>query len=59
MQTIRNALNYLILRHDESTGKMILDEFNRPCERDELYVDGPQTVIPILLMLNATNVMNI
>lgn len=35
-----DALNYLIFQHDESTGKMILDEFNRPLRRDELYVDG-------------------
>ena len=35
-----DALNYLIFQHDESTGKMILDEFDRPLRRDELYVDG-------------------
>ena len=35
-----DALNYLIFQHDESTGKMILDEFNRPLRRDELYVDA-------------------
>ena len=35
-----DALNYLIFQHDESTGKMILDEFNRPLRRDELYVNG-------------------
>lgn len=34
-----DALNYLIFQHDESTGKMILDEFDRPLRRDELYVD--------------------
>ena len=35
-----DALDYLIFQHDESTGKMILDEFNRPLRRDELYMDG-------------------
>ena len=35
-----DALNYLIFQHNESTGKMILDEFDRPLRRDELYVDG-------------------
>ena len=35
-----DALNYLIFQHDESTGKMILDEFNRPLRRDEFYMDG-------------------
>ena len=32
--------DYLIFQHDESTGKMILDEFNRPLRRDEFYMDG-------------------
>lgn len=35
-----DALDYLIFQHDESTGKMILDEFNLPLRRDELYMDG-------------------
>lgn len=35
-----DAINYLLFQHDETTGKMMLDESGRPVLREEFYMDG-------------------
>ena len=52
-----DALDYLIFQHDESTGKISMNLIGH-CEEMN-YMWMVSTVIPILLMLNAMNVMNI
>lgn len=35
-----DSLDYLIFQHDEKNGKMILDDFGRPIQREEFFIDG-------------------